>query len=218
MNHGSELWYHGLQRSEAVARICDNLNSLGWKPDKILAHSGWGETLSIPVIWPDVPQIIWPELWLRPLHGGFGLDPELPPVELSHFLEHTGRNALTRVALAHAKCWILPTQHQAESFPSEFLDNRLHVIHEGIDTHLARPNKTVSFSIRGKNFDRNSLVLTFINRNLERLRGFDVFMRSLPPLFQTFLICMLWSLAIVKKDMVHHTHLDVRFGKLCLKN
>ncbi|WP_390129774.1 glycosyltransferase [Synechococcus sp. HIMB2401] len=64
--------------------------------------------------------------------------------------------------------------------PPEFCDQRLHVIHEGIDTRLAHPNPEVSFEVRGVRIDRTVPTITFVNRNLERLRGFDMFMRSLP--------------------------------------
>ena len=143
-----------------------------------MAHTGWGES------WPkgvaNPAQILWSELWVRPEHGGYGIDPLKPPVSLSSRLEQLGRNALTRTALTAACGWVLPTRHQAESFPPEFCDQRLHVIHEGIDTRLAHPNPEVSFEVRGVRIDRSVPTITFVNRNLERLRGFDVFMRSLP--------------------------------------
>ena len=74
----------------------------------------------------------------------------------------------------------MPTRHQAQSLPPEFCDQRLHVIHEGIDTRLAHPNPEVNFEVRGVRIDRSVPTITFVNRNLERLRGFDLFMRSLP--------------------------------------
>ena len=65
------------------------------------------------------------------------------------------------------------TQHQANSLPDYFKTNNLHIIHEGIDTALASPAEDVSIDINGIIFDRSVPVLTFVNRNLERLRGFD---------------------------------------------
>ena len=126
------------------------------------------------------PQILWPELWVRPEHGGYGIDPLKPPAGLDSRLEQLGRNALTRTALSAASGWVLPTHHQAQSLPPEFIDRRLHVIHEGIDTRLAHPKSEVSFEVRGIRIDRSVPNITFVNRNLERLRGFDLFMRSLP--------------------------------------
>ena len=50
---------------------------------------------------------------------------------------------------------------------------------KGIDT-VWSSNPEVSFEVRGVRIDRSVPTITFVNRNLERLRGFDVFMRSLP--------------------------------------
>ena len=177
---GTQLWHDGQQRSSAVAGLAQSLATEGWKPDRILGHSGWGETLGLSAIWPDVPQILWPELWIRPEHGGYGVDPLKPVVTLESQLEQLGRNAMTRAALADATAWVMPTEHQANSLPREFRDQRLHVIHEGINTQLAHPNPAVRFELRGITIDRSVPTITFVNRNLERLRGFDVFMRALP--------------------------------------
>ena len=182
---GTQLWHDGQQRSAAVARLAQSLAAEGWKPDRILGHSGWGETLGLSAIWPDVPQILWPELWIRPEHGGYGVDPLKPRVTLESQLEQLGRNAMTRAALADATAWVLPTEHQANSLPKEFRDKRLHVIHEGIDTQLAQPNPAVTFALRGITIDRSVPTITLVNRNLERLRGFDVFMRALPAILSS---------------------------------
>lgn len=178
--NGSQIWHEGLERAMRVARIAEQLDKEGWRPDRILAHSGWGETLGISQIWPEVVQIIWPELWVLPQHGGYGVDPLKPAAGLAACLEQLGRNSLTRTALADASSWVLPTRHQAESLPAEFQSNRLHVIHEGIDTRLAHPNPEVNYEVRGVQINRSVPTITFVNRNLERLRGFDLFMRSLP--------------------------------------
>ena len=180
---GTQLWHDGLQRSAVVAKLAKNLSDEGWKPDQILGHSGWGETLGLAAVWPDVPQILWPELWIRPEHGGYGIDPLKPLVTLDSYIEQLGRNAMTRSALADATAWVMPTEHQANSLPSEFRNQRLHVIHEGIDTQLAQPNPAVKFTLSGITIDRSIPTITLVNRNLERLRGFDVFMRALPSIF-----------------------------------
>jgi len=165
--HGSLLWHEGLERAKAVARLCRQLQAEGWMPDRICGHSGWGETLGLRDVWPTVRQILWPELWLQ-------------PEDLEGQLEQLGRNTLTRAALSMADAWVLPTRYQAQGFPEEFQGSRLHVIHEGIDTALACPNPAVSYEVRGIRIDRTVPTITFVNRNLERLRGFDTFMRALP--------------------------------------
>ena len=177
---GSLLWCEGLTRAAAVVNLCVELDSNGWKPDRILAHSGWGESVALAELWPDVAQILWPELWVRPEHGGYGIDPEKAEAGLEQRLEQLGRNALTKFALDQATAFVVPTQHQANSFPKSFCDHRMHVIHEGIDTNLASPNPDVSYEVRGVQINRSVPTITFVNRNLERLRGFDTFMRALP--------------------------------------
>lgn len=177
---GTTIWNEALRRAEAVAHGVAGLLQEGWKPDCILAHSGWGETLALPEFLNDVPQVIWPELWVRPEHGGHGVDPLKPPVGLAQQLDQVGRHALTRVALDSAQAWILPTRHQANSFPPEFQTERMHVVHEGIDTRVAAPNPDVHYEVRGIRIDRSVPTITFVNRNLERLRGFDLLMRAIP--------------------------------------
>ena len=71
-------------------------------------------------------------------------------------LEQLGRIAMTRAALADASAWVMPTEHQASNLPTEFCDQRLKVIHEGIDTQLAQPNPEVTFELRGITINRSS--------------------------------------------------------------
>ena len=144
-------------------------------PRQNSGHSGWGEALALSEVCPDIPLILWPELWLLPEHGGHGTDPELPAPDLSHRLNQIGRNCMTRVSLDHASAWILPTQHQANSLPAYFKSSNLHIIHEGIDTSEASPKQDVSIDINGMILDRSIPVLTFVNRNLKVVL---IFMRS----------------------------------------
>ena len=180
LHFSSALADEAFKRAHSVARICDQLKSENWNPDLICVHSGWGESLGIKEVWPNVKQIIWPEIWLRPEHSGWGIDPLKPLPGIDQRLEHIGRNTLTRAALQQADAWIVPTEHQARSFPEEFQGQQMKVIHEGIDIDLASPNPSVSFEVRGIQITRDIPIITFVNRNLERLRGFDTFMRALP--------------------------------------
>ena len=42
---GSQIWHEGLERAARVAHIAEQLEKEGWRPELILAHTGWGETL-----------------------------------------------------------------------------------------------------------------------------------------------------------------------------
>jgi glycosyltransferase involved in cell wall biosynthesis len=180
LSFSAQIATDALVRADRVARLCHQLEQEGWRPDAIAAHSGWGETLGLREVWPSVPQVLWPELWVRPEHGGHGVDPLKPPPGLLGRLEQLGRNTFTRAALQMASAWVMPTRHQANSLPVEFQGKGLHVIHEGIDTDLARPNPAVRYEVRGIHITRQTPTITFVNRNLERLRGFDTLMRALP--------------------------------------
>ena len=110
------------------------------------------------------------------------MDRTLPPDSLPLRLEQLVRNYITKLCLEESSAWVLPTHHQANSFPFQFRSDKMYVIHEGIDTQLASPKPDISFKVRGQTVDRSTPVLTFVNRNLERLRGFDFFMRAIPHL------------------------------------
>ena len=44
-----------LKRADKVLGIARNLKSLGFVPDIIIGHHGWGETLHLVDVWPGVP-------------------------------------------------------------------------------------------------------------------------------------------------------------------
>ena len=177
---GLGFWNEASQRAPQVHELCRQWHSKAWRPDLILGHSGWGETLLLKQLWPEVPQLIWPELWVQPQHAGIGVEPGQAQPTLQQRMEFELRNQLTRAALSHAAGWVVPTQHQASSFPDEFQGPRMHVIHEGIDSAVAAPNPEVSYMVRGIPINRSVPTITLVNRNLERLRGFHQFMRALP--------------------------------------
>ena len=181
----TQLWHDAQQRSAEVARLAEKLAGEGWKPDRILGHSGWGKLWDFRRSGLMFPRFFGLNFWIRPEHGGYGVDPLKPIVTLESKLEQLGRNAMTRAALADATAWVMPTEHQANSLPEELRDQRLHVIHEGINTTLAKPNPAVTFGLRDITIDRSVPTITLVNRSLERMRGFDVFMRALPAILST---------------------------------
>ena len=85
---GTQLWHEALKRAETVGFIFQQLSSEGWKPDRVLAHCGWGEALPVKAHWPDVSLLVWPELWLRPEHMGLQSDYAQPILVATHLLKH----------------------------------------------------------------------------------------------------------------------------------
>ena len=92
------------------------------------------------------------------------------------------RRRTPRPLLALVDCdrGIAPTEWQRSTYPVDFRD-RIDVIHEGVDTEAARPDRNAAFRLPdGRTLTRSDEVLTFVARNLEPLRGYHVFMRALP--------------------------------------
>ena len=89
--HGSALWHEGLARAGQVALLAEQLDGAVGS----LIGSSPGPAGAKPWVWrslPNVKQVIWPELWLLPLHGGYGVDPLKTPVNLHSKLEQIGLN------------------------------------------------------------------------------------------------------------------------------
>ena len=89
------------------------------------------------------------------------------------------RNAHMLVSLAAADWGISPTQWQWSGHPA-FLRDRISVIHDGIDTDLLQPDPAAVLKLpNGRSLTGDDETVTFVARNLEPHRGFDVFMRGI---------------------------------------
>jgi glycosyltransferase involved in cell wall biosynthesis len=76
---------------------------------------------------------------------------------------------------------VTPTQWQAGCFPDE-LRKRLQVIHDGIQTDKIKPDRGswVTLGREQHKLRFGDELVTFVNRNLEPMRGFHQFMRAVP--------------------------------------
>jgi glycosyltransferase involved in cell wall biosynthesis len=183
-------WLADLQpkliRAEAIARAAQTLKNEGFKPDAIIAHPGWGETLLVPEIWPNTPIGLYSEFFYSAQGADVGFDPEFPTQGDS--LNNAGRLRLKNLnqllAFEDAALGISPTQWQQSLYPDR-LRSKIEVIHDGIDTTALQPNPEVRMRLRDKMLlSRDDEVITFVNRNLEPYRGYHVFMRALPELLR----------------------------------
>ena len=167
MSLGQHLWYQGIPRAEAVAHICTQLISRNWIPDRIIAHSGWGETLGLSEVFPSIPKIIWPELWMRPEHGGHGLDPTLQPPSIKQSIEQLGRHSMTQLALETLRGFSLQGIKQIVFTKFKI---SAYILFMRV---LMQPSQNLSsgFVCCTRPLLLICPTLTFVNRNLERLRG-----------------------------------------------
>jgi len=167
-------------RGAAVASVLYGLRAEGYEPDVVLAHGGWGEALFVRDVWPACRLIVHAEFHYTDV--GVGFDPEiLGGVDPRYRIDLRTRNAAMTLALLDADRGVAPTPWQASVFPA-FLRDKLEVVHEGIDTRLARPsaNAEVRLGQEGPTLRPGDELITFVNRNLEPHRGFHIFMRALP--------------------------------------
>ena len=169
-------------RADATMRSAERLKAEGFVPDLILAHPAWGEAMFLPFVWPEARIALYCEMMYRTegLDGGF--DPEFPS-------EHEGAAELARLmirALPQRLMWdeaaagMSPTQFQADTFP-EPIRSKITVLHDGIDTDQVAPGPAQPMKTgQGHVFQPGDEVITFVNRNLEPLRGYHRFIRALP--------------------------------------
>jgi glycosyltransferase involved in cell wall biosynthesis len=165
-----------------VANVCRTLREQGFVPDLIVGHSGWGETLFVKDVFPDVPLLANFEFYYHASGVDVGFDPEFVSVfnDPSHL---RARNATNLLAF-HAADWgHSATQWQRNLYPRE-MRPRISVLHEGVDTQLTRPKPTASFKLPNSRrvLTRKDQIVTYVARNLEPYRGFHIFMRALPEL------------------------------------
>ena len=177
----SKIWEEATASGFGAVTAAEKLEKEhGFRPDIVIGHAGWGELLFFKDLWPDIPVIGFFEFYYRIKGGIVGFDPEDPPSDQApYFLR--ARNAIHCTTLDAVDIATTPTRWQAEQFP-DFFQDRFHICHDGIRTDLLRPDADVRLPFRrlGKTLTRRDEVFTFLARNLERARGFHIFMRALP--------------------------------------
>ncbi|MEH6737027.1 MAG: glycosyltransferase family 4 protein [Sulfitobacter sp.] len=156
----------------------------GFKPDLIVGHVGWGELTFFKQVWPDVPIIGFFEYYYR-LHGGpVNFDPDEPVNEHTPFLLHA-RNAVPAANITTVDRGISPTKWQRDCFPPE-MHSKIYVCHDGIRTDKLVPNPKATLKLGriDKLQTCDDEIITYMARNLERMRGFHQFMRALPDILE----------------------------------
>ena len=105
-----------VRRAEAVARTAANLKQLGFEPDIIIGHHGWGELLNIRDVWPDAPLLGYLEFYYRIDGVDVGFDPEFPTPPADH-PRIRAKNAVNLLALNLGACAQTPTRWQLSTYP-----------------------------------------------------------------------------------------------------
>ncbi len=167
-------------RGEAAAAAARRLQSAGADPGVIVGHPGWGDMLFLHDVFPRARMLSYLEFWFSFAGGDVNFDPEFAVAGAEAEARLRLRNAPTLFAAAESDVLVSPTRWQAGRFPAAIRD-RVHVVHDGIDTQRAAPHGDVRVDLPdGRSLTSGDEVLTFVARSLEPYRGFHVFMRALP--------------------------------------
>jgi glycosyltransferase involved in cell wall biosynthesis len=166
----------------AVRDACAELKKRGFKPDLIVGHCGWGETLFVKDVFPDARMASYFEYYFIPKGGCVGYDPEYPESPDVATLLHA-RNAHNYLTLERSTAGFTATEWQRQTFPKLF-HPMLEVVHEGIRSDRLTPNHDgpLEITIGDVKFQRGDELVSYIARNLEPIRGSHTMLRSLPAL------------------------------------
>ncbi len=172
------------RRAEQVMFAALDLKSDGFRPDLIVAHCGWGETLPLRSVFPDARLAVYCEFYYRPNGQDVGFDAETGQFGVDGLVSLNAKNASTLIALAECDLGISPTPWQRSTYPSEY-QGKIHVAHEGVDTDWIVPNPAATFEAPGApRLTRDDEVVTYFARGLEPMRGFHVLMRAIPEILR----------------------------------
>ena len=149
------------------------------RPDLIVGHSGWGSTLLLRQLYPDVPVINYFEYFYRPTDSDLDFRPDFPVAEIDR-LRSPARNAMILLDLEYCAAGYSPTEYQRGLMPTAYQD-KLRTIHDGIDTGFWQPAENgfgEERQIGSLKLGPQEKLVTYVSRGLEMMRGFDVFMKA----------------------------------------
>jgi glycosyltransferase involved in cell wall biosynthesis len=174
-----------MRRADVVTHTAANLKQLGFEPDIIIGHHGWGELLNLVDVWPGVPLLGYMEFYYCTENIDVGFDPEFP-THPSDFPRIRAKNAVNLLALnlgAHAQT---PTKWQLSTYP-EWARDRITLLPEGVNIDMCKPNPQArrrNLVIGDATIRPNEKLVTYVARDLEPYRGFHLMMRAVPHLLR----------------------------------
>jgi glycosyltransferase involved in cell wall biosynthesis len=174
-----------IRTGTAVADVCRMLRDQGVMPDIIVGHNGWGETLYVKDVFPDVPLLAYFEFFYHATGVDVGFDPEYASIFLSDPSRLRAKNATNILGFEASNWGHTATRWQRTLYPKD-MRRRITAIHEGVDTDVARPDAQawVRLARGGLRLTGKDEVITYVSRSLEPYRGFHIFMRALPEILR----------------------------------
>jgi glycosyltransferase involved in cell wall biosynthesis len=177
---------NGVRRADAVCRTAHGLKHLGFQPDIIIGHHGWGEMLNLRDVWPDVPMLGYMEFYYQLDKADVGFDPEFPSDRLD-YPRIRAKNAINHIALNLGCTGQTPTNWQRSTYP-EWAQPGIELVWEGVDLEKCSPDPAArkkTLKIGDMTIRPSDRLVTYVSRDLEPYRGFHIMMRALPELMRT---------------------------------
>ena len=174
-----------VRRSESVAATARSLRELGFNPNIIIGHHGWGELLSLQDVWPSIPILGYYEFFYHTDQIDVGFDPEFPTA-IEDFPRIRAKNAVNLLALAGTGHGQTPTAWQLSTYP-EWARGKITLLPEGVELGVCKPDVTgrnTTLQIGGWEIGPDEPLVTYVARDLEPYRGFHTLLRALPRLFR----------------------------------
>jgi glycosyltransferase involved in cell wall biosynthesis len=171
--------------AQAFARGAFPLRRQGYRPDVVMAHSGWGAGMFAKDIFPEAACVPYFEWWYNhpaPDAAFLARGDDRPEDTIETPLLQRSRNAPILMDLSGADAALCPTRFQAAQFP-DWLGARLTVMHDGVDTALHAPRADARADTLDGLVPEGAEVVTYATRGMEPQRGFPQFVRALPRIF-----------------------------------
>lgn len=166
-----------LLHGQGVTRACQKLQASGFEPDVICAHTGWGEALFLKDVFPKARLLSFNEFFYR--SHGTDTDFVNKKPDIDRDCRTRIRNAHMLLSMAASDWGYVPTYWQWSTHPKAFREN-MTVVHDGIDTDVCVRDPQAYIDLAdGRRLTAEDEVVTYVARNLEPYRGFDVVAASL---------------------------------------
>ncbi|MDL2210459.1 glycosyltransferase [Desulfovibrio sp. OttesenSCG-928-O18] len=146
-----------VRRGQSVARALLGMREKGYVPDIICVHPGWGEGLFLRDVYPQAPLLMFSEFYFQAQEADLSFDPEFP-YSLDWSFSVRIRNSAQLISLATADACMSPTEWQLSRYP-DFIRERAHVIHDGIDCTYMHADASDSLTIQPLNITGESRVV-----------------------------------------------------------
>jgi glycosyltransferase involved in cell wall biosynthesis len=144
--------------------------------DVVLGRSdGLGSSLFAPVHAPRTPVVQLFDYYYHARKHDLA-DEAGPQTPAAYYHWRRSANAIDLLDLENGVLPWTPTAWQRDLFPAEYRDDFL-VLHDGVDARAFVAKAGRPRSIAGRSLPEGTKVITFVGRCLDRLRGFDRFLK-----------------------------------------